>query len=216
MTASSRRPRSATATRTVRVPSTLWALGPEPLDPDDRWPDPILAHAIAEFSEPASRVMLVGWPTPAARGALRVIEPDTAAALAAIGDLDRHGLDAPTGRSHSTEPVDLVVASLLAGHVDPIAAAEHVTALATEVTEMGGLLVVLSRCHYSDSGTLFDPAGSVVAAAQAADLLYLQHIIAAPISGTTITAPADPAPSGTARHLVAHTDVFVFLQPAHG
>ncbi|MET8779461.1 hypothetical protein ABZV58_31060 [Nocardia sp. NPDC004654] len=214
MSASSRRPRSTAAP--VRVPSTLWALGPEPLDPDDRWPEPVLAHAIAKFSEPSSRVMLVGWPAPVAWGALRVIEPDTAHALAAIGDLDRYGLDAPTDRGRSGEPVDLVVASLLADHFDPIAAAEHVTALATEVMAMGGLLVVLSRCRHSASGTLFDPAGSVVAAAQAADLLYLQHIIAAPISGRTVTAPADPAPSGTALHVVAHTDVFVFLQPSHG
>ncbi|WP_227999116.1 hypothetical protein [Nocardia australiensis] len=214
MTASSRRPRSSSAA--VRVPSTLWALGPEPLDPDDRWPDPILAHTIAEFSAPGSRVMLLGWPAPTVRGVLRIIEPDTAEALAAIGDLDRHGLDAPTDRNHSEEPVDLVIASLLADHLDPIAAAEHVTSLATEAMALDGLLVVLSRCRHSNSGTLLDPAGSVVAAAQAADLLYLQHIIAAPISGHQIIAPADPAPSGTARHAVAHTDVFVFLQPAHG
>ncbi|MCP2298377.1 hypothetical protein APR11_004822 [Nocardia amikacinitolerans] len=214
MTASSRRAQSTAA---ARVPSTLWALGPEPLDPDDRWPGPILAHTIAEFSAPASRVMLFGWPTPTARGALRIIEPDTAEALAAIGDLDRHGLDAPTIRNRSEEPVDLVIASLLVEHLNPVAAAEHVTALATEVLAMGGLLVVLSRCRHSESGVLHDPAGSVVAAAQAADLLYLQHIIAAPVRGSTITAaPADPAPSGDARHRVAHTDVFVFLQPAHG
>ncbi|MGV9725675.1 hypothetical protein [Nocardia beijingensis] len=214
MTTSSRRPRSSSAA--VRIPSTLWALGPGPLDPDDRWPDLVLAHTIAEFSEPGSRVMLLSWPAPTARGALRIIEPDTAEALTTIGDLDRHGLDAPTDRAWSGEPVDLVIASLLADHFDPIAAAEHITAIATDVLAMGGLLVVLSRCRHSDSGVLHDPAGSVVAAAQAADLLYLQHIIAAPISGHFITAPTDPAPSGTARHAVAHTDVFVFLQPAHG
>ncbi|MEV5832825.1 hypothetical protein [Nocardia sp. NPDC052112] len=214
MTANSRR-RSASAP--VRVPSTLWALGPEPLDPEDRWPEPILSHAIAEFSEPAARVMLIDWPTPVARGALRIIEPDTAAALASIGDLGRHGLDAPTDRDRSGEPMDLVIASLLADHLNPLEAAEHVTDIATEVLAMGGLLVVLSRCRHSDAGVLFDPAGSVVAAAQAADLLYLQHIIAAPISGTTVTAaPAEPGSSAVARHAVAHTDVCVFLMPAHG
>ncbi|WP_157228898.1 hypothetical protein [Nocardia brevicatena] len=216
MTASSRRPRAIT-TATVRVPSTLWAIGPEPPHPDDRWPGPILARTIAEFSEPGSRVMLVGWPAPTARGTLRILEPDTAHALAAISDLDRHALDAPTGRDRCGEPVDLVVASLLAEHLDPIAAAEHVTTIATEVLAMGGLLVVLSRCRHSDSGVLLDPAGSVVAAAQAADLLYLQHIIAAPVSGTTITAAdLEDSASRVARHRVAHTDVFVLLQPAHG
>lgn len=213
MPASSRRPRSTAA---VAIPSTLWALGPEPLDPTDRWPDRALVHTITGFSAPGARVMLLGWPAPVTRGALRIMEPDSAAALSTIGDLGRHGLDAPTDRTWCGEPVDLVVASLLANHLDPIAAAEHITALATEVLAMGGLLVVFSRCRHSDSGILFDPAGSVVAAAQAADLLYLQHIIAAPISGHRITAPADPAASGNARHAIAHTDVFVFLQPAHG
>ncbi|WP_181725702.1 MULTISPECIES: hypothetical protein [Nocardia] len=213
MPASSRRPRSTAA---VAIPSTLWALGPEPLDLTDRWPERALVHTITEFSAPGSRVMLLGWPAPVTRGALRIIEPDTAAALSTIGDLGRHGLDAPTDRTWRGEPVDLVVASLLADHLDPIAAAEHITALATEVLAMGGLLVVFSRCRHSDSGILFDPAGSVVAAAQAADLLYLQHIIAAPISGQIVTATPAPAPSGNARHAIAHTDVFVFLQPAHG
>jgi hypothetical protein len=194
----------------------LWALGPEPLDPDDRWPDRALVHTVTEFSAPGARVMLLGWPAPTERGALRIIESDAAAALSTVGDLGRHGLDVPTGPTWTGEPVDLVVASLLADHLDPIAAAEHVTALATEVLAMGGLLVVFSRCRHSDSGPLFDPAGSVVAAAQAADLLYLQHIIAAPISGQIVTATPAPAPSGNARHTVAHTDVFVFLQPAHG
>ncbi|WP_157225064.1 hypothetical protein [Nocardia thailandica] len=208
------RPRSSSAA--VRVPSTLWALGSEPVDPHDRWPDRALVHTITEFSAPGARVMLAGWPAPVTRGALRIIESDTAAALSTVGDLGRHGLDAPTDRPWTVEPVDLVVASLLADHLDPIAAAEHITALATDVLAMGGLLVVFSRCRHSASGTLFDPAGSVVAAAQAADLLYLQHIIAAPISGHQITATAALAPSGNARHTVAHTDVFVFLQPAHG
>ncbi|WP_157187422.1 hypothetical protein [Nocardia vinacea] len=220
MTASSRRPRSTSAapTPTVRVPSTLWALGAEPLDPDDRWPAPILAHATREFSGPGSRVMLIGRPVPTVRGALRVIEPDTAHAHAAIRDLDRHSLDAPTRASRTGEPVDLVIASLLADHPDTMEAAEYVTSLATDVMAMGGLLVVLSRCRHSVSGVLLDPAGSVVAAAQAADLLYLQHIIAAPIAGTTVTAtaPADPVASGRPRHVVAHTDAFVFFQAAHG
>jgi hypothetical protein len=58
--------------------------------------------------------MLLGWPAPTARGTLRIIESDTAAALSTVGDLGRHGLDAPTDRTWTGEPVDLVVASLLA------------------------------------------------------------------------------------------------------
>ncbi|BDT85622.1 hypothetical protein GV791_28770 [Nocardia cyriacigeorgica] len=209
----SRRPAASPATGTVRVPSTLWALGAKPLDPDDRWPDPVLAHVVGEFSDPGSRVLLIGWPAPTTRGTLRILEPDTAVALAAVRELDRHGIDAP----YSGAPVDLVIASLLADHPDPMVAAEYVTAVATEVMAMGALLVVLSRCRHSQRGVLLDSAGSVVAAAQTADLLYLQHIIAAPVSGHTITtAPAEPAAPGVPRHTVAHTDVFVFLQPEHG
>ncbi|NKY33827.1 hypothetical protein HGA13_12165 [Nocardia speluncae] len=214
----SRRPRSATSPTTgrVRVPSTLWALGTGPLDLEDRWPRPVLSRAIGEFSSPGSRVMLIGWPAPTTRGALRIFEPDTAAALAAIRNLDRHSTDAPDHTTGTGEPVDLVIASLLADHIDSARAAEHVTALATEVMAMGALLVVFSRCRHSNSGVLLDPVGSVVAAAQAADLLYLQHIIAAPVTGHTITAPAEGDGSGIPRHTVAHTDVLVFLQPEHG
>jgi hypothetical protein len=158
-------------------------------------------------------VLLVGWPAPTTRGNLRIFEPDTEAALASVRGLGHHCIDAP----YSGEPVDLVIASLLADHPDPMVAAEHVTAVAVEAMAMGALLVVLSRCRHSNSGVLLDPAGSVVAAAQTADLLYLQHIIAASVSGhTIITAPADPAAPGVPRHMVAHTDVFVFLQPEHG
>ncbi|MGW0252176.1 hypothetical protein ACWDYH_36680 [Nocardia goodfellowii] len=219
MAASPRRSRSATApTRAERVPSTLWAHRAFPLDSPDRWPAPILARAVTEFSEPGSTVLLLGWPAPTSRGALRVIEPDTVRALSAVAELDRHGLDTATGADGCAETVDLVIASLLGDHPDPGEAAEYVAALAVEVMALGGLLVVLSRCRHSDAGVLSDPAGSVVAAAQAADLLYLQHIIAAPVTGDAITAPApaEPEVSSLARHRVAHTDVFVFLQPAHG
>ncbi|WP_051023355.1 hypothetical protein [Nocardia pneumoniae] len=225
MTATSRQRPSRSVTATTRatvpvaVPSTLWAAGTEALDPSDRWPEPILSRAVREFSAPGYRVLLIGWPPPASRGELRVIEPDTAAAMAAVAALGRHSEDNPAPRTGASEPVDLVVVSLLADHLDPVAAAEQVAALAVERMAAGGLLVVLGRCRHSRSGVLIDPAGAVVAAAQAADLLYLQHIIAVPVTGTTITAtpPADAPDSGADRHpvahAVAHTDVFAFLLP---
>ncbi|MGW0330252.1 hypothetical protein [Nocardia sp. NPDC003183] len=208
------RPRSAASTTDVQVPSTLWALGADRFDPHDRWPEQLVARAVAEFSAPGSPVLLIDWPAPTARGNLRVPAPDTAAAVAAIRDLDRDSTDAPD----SAESVDLVIASLLSDPLDPVRAAEYVTALATEAMAMGGLLVVLSRCRHSEDGVLLDPAGSVILAAQSADLLYLQHIIAAPVTGHTVTAdpPTDPTVSGLPRHVVAHTDVCVFLLPEHG
>ncbi|WP_062987094.1 hypothetical protein [Nocardia anaemiae] len=202
------------ATGTVAIPSTLWAAGSEALDPDDRWPEPILSRAVREFSVPGGRVLLIGWPTPTTRGALHLAEPDTAAALATVAALGRHGVSEPD--PGTDEPVDLVVVSLLADHLDPVAAADRVAGLAVARMAMGGLLVVLGRCRHSDEGVLIDPAGAVVAAAQAADLLYLQHIIAVPVTGHTITATAaaDALAPSARRHVVAHTDVFVFLQPS--
>ncbi|MFD4439879.1 hypothetical protein ACFWPK_08875 [Nocardia sp. NPDC058519] len=209
-----RRPRSATSPTGVPIPSTLWALGADRLDPEGRWPAAIVARTVGEFSAPGSRVLLIDWPAPTARGNLRVPAPDTAAAVAAIRDLDRDSSDAPD----SGESVDLVIASLLGDPLDPVRAAEYITALATEAMAMGALLVVLSRCRHSEHGVLLDPASSVILAAQSADLLYLQHIIAAPVTGDTVTAapPADPTAPGLARHVVAHTDVCVFLLPEHG
>ncbi|WP_433524072.1 hypothetical protein ACQPZ2_02195 [Nocardia pseudovaccinii] len=226
MTAKSRQHPSRSATghtatsATLVVPSTLWATGSDPLGPTDRWPTPILSRAVREFSAPGDRVLLIGWPAPITRGPLRVAEPDTAAALETVQTLGRHPNSDPnpaTGTG-TDEAVDLVVVSLLADHLDPVAAAEQIATLAVARMAMGALLVVLGRCRHSRSGVLIDPAGAVVAAAQAADLLYLQHIIAVPVTGTTITAtpPADAPDSGADRgvaHAVAHTDVFAFLLP---
>lgn len=227
MTTKSRQHRSRSATghtatsAPVVVPSTLWAAGSDPLDSADRWPTPILSRAVREFSALGDRVGLIGWPAPATRGDLHMAEPDTAAALATVQALGRHPTPDPnpgtgTGTGTGTdEPVDLVVVSLLADHRNPVAAADHVAGLAVARMAIGALLVVLGRCRHSDDGVLIDPAGPVVAAAQAADLLYLQHIIAVPVTGHTITAATDtPAPGHPrGRHTVAHTDVFAFLNP---
>ncbi|WP_280344831.1 hypothetical protein [Nocardia abscessus] len=226
MTAKSRqRPsRSTTAARAsdpVVVPSTLWAAGTDPLDPGDRWPAPIVSRAVGEFTAPGGRVLLIGWPAPAARGGLHAVAADTAAACASVSALGRtasHDPESDPG-TDSDGQVDLVLVSLLAEHLDPVAAAEQVAARAVDRLAVGGVLVVLGRCRHGRDGVLIDPAGAVVAAAQAADLLYLQHIIAVPVTGTTITAtaPAEPVDSGADRppvaHTVVHTDVFAFLLP---
>ncbi|WP_146102191.1 hypothetical protein [Nocardia nova] len=198
----------ATAARTV--PSTLWAAGTDPVDPDDRWPAPIVSRAVTEFCAPGGRVLLVPWPAPATRGPLTVMAPDTAAALTAVDRLDRTAR-IESGVSGSVRANELVLASLLVLNSDPVAAADRVVELADARLSEGGLLVVLSRCHHSDDGVLSDPAGAIVAAAQAADLLYLQHIIAAPLHGDTVTGP--DAPVAPARHTVAHIDLLLFLRP---
>lgn len=192
------------------VPSTLWAAGPDPIDPDDRWPAPIVSRAVTEFCAPGDRVLLVPWPAPATRGPLTVLAPDTAAALTVVDSLGRDAR-IESGVSGPVRANELVLASLLALYSDPVAAADRVVELADARLSEGGLLVVLSRCHHSDDGVLSDPAGAIVAAAQAADLLYLQHIIAAPLHGDTVTGP--DAPVVAVRHAVAHIDLLVFLRP---
>ncbi|WP_157184014.1 hypothetical protein [Nocardia takedensis] len=191
-------------------PSTLWATGIEPLDPADRWPAPILTRAIGEFSSPGARVLLTAWPAPVSRGRLHLLEADTETARATVESLGRDP------RSGGDESVDLVVVSLLADHLDPVTVAENVIASAADRMAAGALLVVLGRCRHSRDGVLLDPAGPVVAAAQSADLLFLQHLIAAPVAGETIPAPHPATGTGQGRHTVAHIDVFAFLLPITG
>ncbi|WP_280317079.1 hypothetical protein [Nocardia wallacei] len=199
-------PRSS-ATRVI--PSTVWAAGTTPIDPGDRWPTPVVSRAVTEFSGPGDRVLLLGWPEPTTRSPLTVLPSDTTDALAVVEGVDRAGHIAagPPGPEHA----ELILASLLVADLDAVAAADRVVELASAQLAEGGLLVVLSRCGHSETGVLTDPVGAVVTAAQAADLLYLQHIIAAPLHGTTVST-GEPGP-GPARHSVAHTDLLVFLRP---
>lgn len=93
----------------------------------------------------------------------------------------------------------------------------------------GGLLAVLTHLDRRDDRT-GDPAGSVVAAAQHADLLYLQHIVALhlPVRAGRFTHDADlsqdagesppehraaPGQSIPGVHRRIHSDVYVFAQP---
>jgi hypothetical protein len=168
---------------------------------------------VREFSGPGDRVLLIGWPAAARRGPLQAIPAGTGPALAAVEHLGRRpriesGTPGPRG-GHTT--AELVVVSLLADDANPLPG--RVTDRAAQRLAEGGLLVVLARCGHSRAGVLDDPAGAVVAAAQAADLLYLQHIIAVPVTGDTISQTETPAPEHST-HALVHTDVFVFLNPA--
>jgi len=60
------------------------------------------------------------------------------------------------------------------------AGTRHTDAIALHAARelcFGGILVVLTHCEF-DGGELRDPTGPMIAAAQNADLLYLQHIVA--------------------------------------
>ncbi|UUV35964.1 hypothetical protein NQK81_21840 [Amycolatopsis roodepoortensis] len=123
---------------------------------------------------------------------------------------------------------DLVIVSLPA-HAAASVSLDRLALLAANRLRQGGILAVYTHSDWT-RGLLVDPTGAIVAAAQHADLLYLQHIVTlhAPVEkGRLRAAPSAavaveydrarhraavrglPAP-----HLRAHGDVLAFAQPA--
>ena len=98
---------------------------------------------------------------------------------------------------------------------------------AAQALVFGGVLAIFTHSDWS-SGQLIDPTGPMVAAAQNADLLYLQHIVTllTPIRNGRLQAPtardrADVVPGGRElsapfTHARAHGDVLVFAQAHAG
>jgi hypothetical protein len=118
---------------------------------------------------------------------------------------------------------DLVLTSLRPEHSGN-RTSDQVALAAARLLRTGGILAVLTHCDWS-GGQLVDPTGPVVAAAQNADLLYLQHIVVVhpPIHDgefviePEVTSPDDnPRPQRhgqPATHRRIHTDLLVFAQP---
>jgi len=141
--------------------------------------------------------------------------PDNVAALPpALGDQPEADVPATA---------DLVVASLPPRRITD-GLRDHVALLGARLLRTGGTLIVLTHCNHV-GGRLVDPSGPIVAAAQTADLLYLQHIVAvhAPVRDAQFALAADPesdreqhraAVRGLpAPHQIAHSDVLAFSQP---
>jgi hypothetical protein len=121
----------------------------------------------------------------------------------------------------------LVITSLRPEHARH-GASDQVTGAAARWLRTGGVLAVLTHCDWS-TGELVDPTGPVVAAAQNADLLYLQHIVVvhAPVrDGQLVIDPETPNPDTTedrrpratapgmpAPHRRIHGDLLAFGQP---
>ncbi|MEV6602737.1 hypothetical protein [Kutzneria sp. NPDC051319] len=80
------------------------------------------------------------------------------------------------GVATGAKQADLIITSLRPEHSGN-RASDLVALLAARLLRVGGILVVLTHCDWTQ-GELVDPSGPVVASAQNADLLYLQHIIA--------------------------------------
>jgi hypothetical protein len=126
--------------------------------------------------------------------------------------------------------LDLIITGVEPEQVDDTSA-ERVALAAARRLRLGGILVTLTHCDHA-AGALVDPGGAVVAAAQNADLLYLQHIVVLtdprpgpwPATGERpgdrgeTTGTASPIPTRGSgdrpmRHDRAHSDLYVFGQP---
>ena len=151
----------------------------------------------------------------------------------------------PSRRGRRPRPdvlADLAVVDLDGGDAASTTAS---VSLAARALRGGGILAVLTRCQHDraddhgdkggagagraevDGAALSDVSGAVVASAQNADLLYLQHIV---IPTRPLTSPdrADGAGRGTdpaevappspvpywPRHPIAHADLLIFARPA--
>ncbi|MGW2665939.1 hypothetical protein ACWCW7_33730 [Nocardia tengchongensis] len=192
------------------VPASIWACGPTEFPkPTQLWPIAVLGRAITEFSHTAARVQLL-----AATNTHRLAARRAATELASTGReiTTRVLTDSPATRGEA----DLVLASLLPDPAHPYGSDIYTRLAFTAADQLrgGAILAVLTRCGHTPAGLLNDPTGPVVSAAQAADLLYFAHIVAAPIHDDAIATP-DTAEQRKRepRHVVVHTDLTVFLRP---
>jgi hypothetical protein len=233
------------------IPSTVWTAGPDPIDPTAAWPVPIIEAITASFSRPGDRVVLAPWPTqavetrdPADDGELTVardavhalgrdatiarLAPTTSPSAAATAEArDDRAVPGEVARegAAATAWVDLVITSMPPER-GADGSAEVLAIAAARALAFGGVLAVYTHSDWS-TGRLIDPSGSMIAAAQNADLLYLQHILTlhTPIhDGRFQPTPAslrqvsdDVALSARAlglptTHVRAHGDVLVFAQ----
>ncbi|MFE3317523.1 hypothetical protein [Nocardia sp. NPDC059195] len=219
-----RRGASSTRSRTPRseVPSTIWAVGAKPLEPTAQWPTPLVSRAVTEFSHPDDSVLLLATPAKMANSRRpRFMTPATKASLATIEGQRRHSESEPltadrrTSRATATGDdgdVALVLASLLPPESSSLSVVDEIITRAAARLAPGGVLVVLTRSAHTREGVLADPTGYIVSTGQAADLLFLQHIVAVPITGDTVVAPA-AEDADRVYHAVAHTDITVLLRP---
>jgi len=127
---------------------------------------------------------------------------------------------AATHLDTTTADADLIITSLPPQHSGRYTS-DHITLLAARLLRVGGILVVLTHSDWS-SGELLDPTGTVVACAQNADLLYLQHIVAlhTPVhcgqlhsAPTVDQTPQAYGPGRATPHRRISSDVLVFAQP---
>jgi hypothetical protein len=217
----------------------VWTAGPEQIDPSATWPVPIIEAITTSFSAPGDRVVLAPWPA-AKTGAERAADDELTAAHQAVRALDRDTAVrqlVPTPCSSEGVPVDLhdlavpdversaLVITSLRPELGADGTVETFTLAAARALTFGGVLAVYTSSDWS-TGRLTDPSEQLIAAAQNADLLYLQHIVTlhVPIKNGRLQPPepdgqSDKSVGRSARnsgfrgtHVRVHGDVLVFAQ----
>jgi hypothetical protein len=202
-------------------------------------PDDALADTLAALEElgRSGRVVRVA-PDPSATGpatrpfwADLVGDPDHAAVTDATPSRSGLSAELPGAVHGGAADTDLIITSLRPEHGGD-QFSDLVALVAARLLRVGGILVVLTHCDWP-AGELIDPSGAVVASAQNADLLYLQHIVVlhTPVRGGRFadSPPGNldgPAAENEARachraavrglpepHRRIHSDVLVFAQP---
>ena len=209
---------TASRGETPPIPSTVWA-PVEATPPDAPWPTALLGQIVEALTKPGEQVALLPWPSQ------HTEETENALARAAetVQQLGRHPhLASPGSTSQHDEPQSpLPTVDLVLTHCPPAASNEaachNFGALAAELLRPDGVAAVLTHTD-STGGTLTDPTGPIVTAAQDADLLYLQHVVLllAPIHDGTLTPAEHPATTGTpppAAHHRIHADLLLFTNP---
>jgi hypothetical protein len=116
---------------------------------------------------------------------------------------------------HAPQSVDIVFADLTDTDRAPVDG--RLGMIAAGVLRGGGILAVLTRCRPTADGALADVTGGIVASAQDADLLYLQHIVIPdrpllPVRRTDAAGQRQDLDRPRA-HVVVHADLLVFARP---
>lgn len=171
---------------------------------------------------------------PASRPFWADLVGDLAAPATAPADTVAGAADDPSGdgcggtNSQRRLRADLIVVALPA-HEAGLVSLDRLALDTAAIVRRGGIVAVYT--HSDGTGErLLDPTGAIVAAAQHADLLYLQHIVALHTPVRTGRLHARPSASVAAEyeraaqratvhglpapHLRAHADILAFAQPA--
>ncbi|MFI5590084.1 hypothetical protein ACIA5G_33915 [Amycolatopsis sp. NPDC051758] len=195
------RPRRSAKTNTAAkrtreltpIPSTVWTTGSNPIGSAATWPVPIVEPITTSFSAVGDRVLLAPWPASEAHRAARDrdvrVARDAGRALgrdATVAQLvpdasspaDAVVLDGPgSAQTAGRARADLIITVLPSNtENDDGSSLETFAIAAARLLVFGGILAVYTHIDAS-AGRLIDQSGAMVAAAQNADLLYLQHIV---------------------------------------